>query len=142
MKRGTLTFPQMSQNNPLLGQVSLKVPPAKGGSVDQLGIGWTYFDMGDAEPRPRTALPNVSVLLFEMFQNKIPAEITVEITPSGMHVVVTGIVELNEVFLGLNPKMPDEFVCSRDVGKGHGTGVFDLFSSFDFLDYVLSLIHI
>jgi hypothetical protein len=57
------------------------------------------------QPSARTALPNVSVLLFEVFQNKVAAEVTVKVTPSGMHVVVPWIVELNEVFLGLNPKM-------------------------------------
>ena len=77
------------------------------------------------QPSARTALPNVSVLLFEVFQNKVTAEVTVKVTPSGMHVVVPWIVELNEVFLGLNPKilnpMNDILFDEKIAGSLHFT---------------------
>ena len=62
------------------------------------------------EPRATTVLPSISMFFLEVFQNKVAAEVTVEVTPSGMHVIVAGVVELDEVFPGLNPKMADVLV--------------------------------
>ena len=55
MKCVTLTFPQRSQNNPLLGQVvTAPSAAAEGGDVDERGMVGIHLDVGDAEMRSKS----------------------------------------------------------------------------------------
>ena len=106
MKCVTLTFPRRHRSNSLLGQViAAPCAAAKGGGVDQQGIGWIHLDVGDAGPRARTALPNVLVLLLEVFGNYVASKVPVEITPGRMDVVSVPVVEFDQVLLGLDPEV-------------------------------------
>ena len=101
-----MIFPQRGQTNPLLGEVVASPgAAAKGGGVDHLGVGRVYLDVGDAEPRARTAWPNVLVLLLEVFGNYVASEVPIEITPGRMDVVSVPVVKFDQVLLGLDPEV-------------------------------------
>ena len=69
-----------------------------------------------------------------MFGDHVTSEVSVEIAPRGVDVVPAPVVELDEVFLGLDTKVRDVAGWTRNEGKAHGGKVQDLLATVDLLD--------
>ena len=74
------------------------------------------------------------MILLEVLGDYVPSEVPVEITPCAVDVVPAPVVELDEVFLGLDTEVRDMAGWTRNEGKAHGGNVQDLLAAVDLLD--------
>ena len=74
------------------------------------------------------------MVFFEVLGDDVAPEVPVEVTPCGVDVITAPVVELDKVFLGLDPEVGNVAGRPRDEGKAHGGKVQDLLASVDLLD--------